>query len=304
MELLKQWRKQNKFWQSINNSYDHLKRQVRIAKLPSKPYQQFQSMCESYTSARMSKELNNIPDFAERPLNKYLHREWNGKQKLLTASHTLELIEKTFSTDAIKAMFSIDRQGLKVADIELKSGDYAQLRLVYSQYPREGDLTLHLLNETGDDIYLMSFSFGTEGQLYICSLQGPATEQSTEQVKSITKQMHGMRPKNLLMSSIYAVAAFFHCTSIMGISNHCHIKRQHLKSSYDNFWQECNGTVSADGWYHLPLTEPVRDIESVKSQHRSAFRKRESLREAMYQSVLNALTQYSTDPHQKTRTQH
>ncbi|ELX8380908.1 VirK/YbjX family protein [Providencia vermicola] len=302
MGLLKQWRKQNKFWQSINNSYVQLKRQVRIAKLPSKPYQQFQMMCENYTCARMSKQFDNIPDFAERPLNKYLHREWNGKQKLLTASHTLEQIEKTFTLEAIKEMFSTERQGLKVADIELKSGDYAQLRLVYSQYPREGDLTLHLLNEMGDDIYLMSFSFGTEGQLYICSLQGPSTEQSTEQVKSITKQMHGMRPKNLLMSSIYAVAAFFHCTSIMGISNNCHIKRQHLKSSYDHFWQECNGVISADGWYHLPLTEPVRDIESVKSQHRSAFRKREALREAMYQSVLGSLAAYSVSSNRNTKT--
>lgn len=111
MGLLKQWRKQNKFWQSINNSYDHLKRQVRIAKLPSKPYQQFQSMCESYTSARMSKELNNIPDFAERPLNKYLHREWNGKQKLLTASHTLELIEKHFRRMLSKQCFLLIAKG-------------------------------------------------------------------------------------------------------------------------------------------------------------------------------------------------
>lgn len=291
MGLLKQWRKQNKIWQSIRKSYSHLKQQVRIAKLPTTPYQQFQIMCENYTIAQMSRAFDDIPDFAERPLNKYLHRDWKGKQKLLTITYTVDLIEKTFTTDAISAMFSAERKGLCVADIELKSGDFAHLKLIYSQYPREGDLTLHLLNETGDDIYLMSFSFGTEGQLYICSLQGPSTEQSTEQVKSITKQMHGMRPKNLLMSSIYAVAEFFKCTSIMGISNNSHIKRQHLKSSYDTFWQECDATLSPDGWFHLPLTEPVRDIELVKSQHRSAFRKREALRDAMHQSILNSLAQ-------------
>ncbi|MCW2257963.1 uncharacterized protein VirK/YbjX [Providencia alcalifaciens] len=291
MGLLKQWRKQNKIWQSIRKSYSHLKQQVRIAKLPTTPYQRFQIMCENYTSAQMSRAFDNIPDFAERPLNKYLHRDWKGKQKLLTITYTIDLIEKTFTTDAISAMFSTERKGLCVADIELKSGDFAHLKLIYSRYPREGDLTLHLLNETGDDIYLMSFSFGTEGQLYICSLQGPSTEQSNEQVKSITKQMHGMRPKNLLMSSIYAIAEFFKCTSIMGISNNSHIKRQHLKSSYDTFWQECNATLTRDGWHHLPLTEPVRDIELVKSQHRSAFRKREALRDAMHQNILSSLAQ-------------
>lgn len=296
MELLKQWRKQNKIWLSIRENYDHLKRQARIAKLPTKPYQQFQLMCDNYNSARLSCTFEGVPSFAERPLNKYLHRNWSGKQKLSTASHTLSLIEKTFTLDAINTLFSTEQKGFCVANIELKSGDFAQLKLVYSQFPREGDLTLHLFNETGDGIYLMSFSFGTEGQLYVCSLQGPSTEHSTEQVKSITKQMHGMRPKNLLMSSTYAVATFFHCTSIMGISNNSHIKRQHLKSSYDNFWQECSATVTPDGWYHLPLTEPTRDIESVKSQHRSAFRKREALRDAMSQSVLNTLEKYSVDP--------
>ncbi len=293
MGLLKQWRKQNKIWQSFNNRYIHLKHKIRIAKLPSEQYQQYQFMCDSYNCAKLSCVINSIPNFIERPINKYLHKSWNGKQKLLTASYTLNLIENTFTPDAIESMFSTERKGLVVANIELKSADFAQLRMIYSQYPREGDLTLQLLNETGDEIYLMSFSFGAEGQLYVCSLQGPSTEQSVEQVKSITKQMHGMRPKNLLMSAIYAVAAYFHVTSILGISNNSHIKSQHLKSSYDNFWQECGATPTTDGWYQLPLQEPVRDIEQVKSQRRAEFRRREALREAMFQNILASLAQNS-----------
>ena len=209
---------------------------------------------------------------------------------MLTASYTLDLIEKTFTPEAVEKMFSAKREGLTVANIELKSGDFAQLTLIYSQYPREGDLTLHLRNETGDDIYLMSFSFGPEGQLYVCSLQGPSTDQSVEQVRLITKQMHGMRPKNLLMSAVYAVAAYFKVTSIQGISNNSHIKSQHLKSSYDTFWQECSATLTSDGWYQLPLQEPVRDIESVKSQRRAEFRRREALRDAMSQEIIASLS--------------
>lgn len=293
MGLLKQWRKENSVWKSFSNGYVQLKRRIRVAKLPSQQYQQYQFMCENYYSAQLSCTIDNVPNFIERPINKYLHKTWNGKQKLLTASYTLDLIEKSFQPNAIETMFSAKREGLKVADIELKSGGLAQLRLIYSEYPREGDLTLHLLNETGDEIYLMSFSFGAQGQLYVCSLQGPSTEQSVEQVKSITKQMHGMRPKNLLMSAIYAVAAYFDIKSILGISNNSHIKSQHLKSSYDNFWQECGATLTPEGWYQLPCQEPVRDIELVKSQRRAEFRRREALRETMIQSVTNSLTQYS-----------
>lgn len=294
MGLLKQWRKENKAWKAFSGKYVELKRKIRIAKLPSVQYQQYQGMCQTYQSAQLASAINGVPHFIERPINKYLHKAWSGKQKLLTASYTLDLIEKTFTPKAVEKMFSAKREGLTVANIELKSGDFAQLTLIYSQYPREGDLTLHLRNETGDDIYLMSFSFGPEGQLYVCSLQGPSTDQSVEQVRLITKQMHGMRPKNLLMSAVYAVATYFKVTSIQGISNNSHIKSQHLKSSYDTFWQECSATLSSDGWYQLPLQEPVRDIESVKSQRRAEFRRREALRDAMSQKIIASLSANST----------
>lgn len=294
MGLLKQWRKENKAWKAFSHKLTELKRKVRIGKLPSRQYQQYQSMCQTFQSAQLASAIDGVPQFIERPINKYLHKAWSGKQKLLTASYTLNLIEKTFTSEAIEKMFSAKREGLTVANIELKSGDFAQLTLIYSQYPREGDLTLHLRNETGDDIYLMSFSFGPEGQLYVCSLQGPSTDQSVEQVRLITKQMHGMRPKNLLMSAVYAVAAYFKVTSIQGIANNSHIKSQHLKSSYDTFWQECSATLTSDGWYQLPLQEPVRDIESVKSQRRAEFRRREALRDAMSQEIITSLSANST----------
>ncbi|APC13209.1 MULTISPECIES: DUF535 family protein [Providencia] len=293
MGLLKQWRKENKVWRAFNSKYVELKRKIRITKLPTEQYKHYQVMCQNYRCAQFSAAIEGVPHFIERPINKYLHKAWTGKQKLLTASYTLNLVETTFKPEAIEAMFCDKREGLVVANIELKSGDFAQLTLIYSQYPREGDLTLHLKNETGDEIYLMSFSFGPEGQLYVCSLQGPSTEQSVDQVRLITKQMHGMRPKNLLMSAVYAVATFFHVKSILGVSNQCHIKSQHLKSSYDTFWLECNGTQTADGWFQLPIQEPVRDIESVKSQRRAEFRRREALRDAMTQEIIMSLTKNS-----------
>ncbi|SPZ18466.1 Protein of uncharacterised function (DUF535) [Providencia rettgeri] len=95
------------------------------------------------------------------------------------------------------------------------------------------------------------------------------------------------------MSAVYAIAAFFDVKSILGISNQCHIKSQHLKSSYDTFWQECGATKTPDGWFQLPIQEPVRDIESVKSQRRAEFRRREALRDSMTQDIIASLTKNS-----------
>ena len=66
-----------------------------------------------------------------------------------------------------------------------------------------------------------------------------------------------------------------------------------MKSSYDTFWQECSATKTPDGWFQLPTQEPVRDIESVKSQRRAEFRRREALRDAMTQEIITSLTKNS-----------
>ncbi len=63
-------------------------------------------MCQNYRSAQFSSVIEGVPHFIERPINKYLHKSWSGKQKLSTASYTLNLIESTFKPEAIEAMFS------------------------------------------------------------------------------------------------------------------------------------------------------------------------------------------------------
>ncbi|MGO1238468.1 MAG: VirK/YbjX family protein [Hafnia alvei] len=252
-------------------------------------------MCNEYYSAQLLNPVTNTIShpFIKRPVNKYLNRKWSGKQKLRTAMKTLDVIEHAFSRKALEILYSADNDGIVLADIELKSGDIAQLKLMRSRFTREGDLGLYLFNENQEDVYGLTFSFGPKGELYLSGLQGPNTENGAEIVKSMTKLMHGMRPKNLLISALYALAQHFHISTIAGVANKAHIKSQHLKSSYDNFWLECGGELNRQGWYCLPKSEPERDIETVKSQHRSAFRKREALREGVTDAVSRNLQRYA-----------
>ena len=287
MSFFKKWRHQSGLWRSLNTGYDSVKLGCRIAAMPTFEYIKYKKMCNEYYSAQLLNPVTNTIShpFIKRPVNKYLNRKWSGKQKLRTAMKTLDVIEHSFSRKALEILYSADNDGIVLADIELKSGDIAQLKLMRSRFTREGDLGLYLFNENQEDVYGLTFSFGPKGELYLSGLQGPNTENGAEIVKSMTKLMHGMRPKNLLISALYALAQHFHISTIAGVANKAHIKSQHLKSSYDNFWLECGGELNRQGWYCLPKSEPERDIETVKSQHRSAFRKREALREGVTDAV-------------------
>jgi hypothetical protein len=295
MSFFKKWRHQSSLWRSLNSGYDAVKLGCRIAVLPTFKYIKYKKMCRDYYSSQLLNPVTNTiaHPFIKRPVNKYLNRNWSGKQKLKTAMATLDMIENSFSHQALEKMYSPMNQGIVLADIELKSGDFAQLKLMRSKFTREGDLGLYLFNEHQQEVYGLTFSFGDKGELFVSGLQGPASENAADLVKSMTKLMHGMRPKNLLISALYALAQHFHISTIAGVANKAHIKSQHLKSSYDNFWLECGGELNRQGWYCLPKSEPERDIETVKSQHRSAFRKREALREGVTDAVSHNLQRYA-----------
>ncbi|MEG0057919.1 DUF535 family protein, partial [Hafnia sp.] len=146
MSFFKKWRRQSGLWRSLNTGYGSVKLGCRIAALPTFEYIQYKKMCNEYYSAQLLNPVTNTIShpFIKRPVNKYLNRNWSGKQKLRTAMKTLDVIEHTFSRNALEALYSVDNDGIVLADIELKSGDIAQLKLMRSRFTREGDLGLYL----------------------------------------------------------------------------------------------------------------------------------------------------------------
>jgi uncharacterized protein len=51
-------------------------------------------------------------------------------------------------------------------------------------------------------------------------------------------------------------------------------KRKALQTSYDEFWLECGGTLSADGMFDLPATFVSREIATLKVNKRQMYRRR------------------------------
>lgn len=241
---------------------------------------------------RMSAMLAHDPRLHERPMHEYINRK-------LPLARRYEIIESHY-----RHLFAhwparmVDRIYLEgetsLGRFTLKNGSFAELQL---RRPlgrgREGELALYLLDAEGRPLSSMIFTLADGGRtVLIGCLQGAAAGLGLGAVREFTKQAHGLRPKNLLLSMLYALAQASDASQILGVGNDAHPFSRHkgkIKADYDGFWTECLARPRPDGFHVLPLQEPTRDESLVESKHRSAFRKREILRHAACSLLIRAI---------------
>lgn len=188
----------------------------------------------------------------------------------------------------IDEVYRHDRWAL-LGTVTLKDG--ADLRIEFRRplaNSREGELNLCLADTAGQIMSSCILTIADEGRtLLVGNLQGAdaalaKSSQGREAVRELTKQCHGLRPKNLVLSLLIALAGEIGAERLRCVSNSAHPfvkKKGKIKADYDEFWRENGGVPQADGFFDMPVREPVRDIAQVESKHRSAFRRREQLRE-------------------------
>lgn len=223
------------------------------------------------------------PQLAYRHLKTYLDTSLKTRRKLEIVSYTMQRMHDHLGEKRFEAV--LEKNGILLAELPLKDDGVLTLTLIRSLFPREGEMALQLTHPEWGVLYMMSFSLAPPATLLIGGVQGPV---EMGLVKHSAKQMHGLRPQNLLVSAVQACARALNIQEIRGISDRSHPRRKRLKSSYDRLWEECGGRKNG-GWFTLDIHEPERDIAEVKSQRRSAFRRREALRTEMIDAITGAL---------------
>ena len=217
----------------------------------------------------------------DRPMHRYINSRMRVAARYRTILDHHRFVQTHLPASLIASMY---RDGAVVlGDIQLKDGSILLIKLaVPAGRGREGELCLQLANTQHQVLSSLIFTIGDNGgSLLIGCLQGACAELGRESVRTLTRQCHGLRPKNLLLSMLLAFAEDRGIARVRGVSQQAHpfaATRGKIKADYDSFWQECEGRKHRDGFYDLPAREPVRDETQVESKHRSAFRKREALR--------------------------
>jgi uncharacterized protein len=249
-------------------------------------------LAELYSSPRLSAILAHDPRLHERWHHHYINRRLGRAERMAIVSQHYRFAFQHLPQTMVDAIYLQGRHLL--GTLALKDGSELLLELRRpTGRSREGELTLCLANSQGQLLSSVIFSIADNGRtLLIGCLQGAAAELGREAVRELTKQCHGLRPKNLLFSLLLAFGAFTGATQIRGVSNLAHPfagETDKIKADYDSFWEECQGVLQPDGFFALPTTETERDESQVESKHRSAFRRREMLRREACARLLAAL---------------
>ncbi|MGO4380692.1 DUF535 family protein [Pseudoduganella sp. RAF19] len=189
------------------------------------------------------------------------------------------------------------RRPVELARFAGKSGALYNIALcAIVPMEREGELVLQL--RCGEAlVYSVAFSFlGAGREVGIGCIQGPQHGAGLELAREATRDLFGLRPKNLLVRLVRQLGHAYGCNSLVLVGNgnrtvaRKSIRLGKVKADYDGLWQEMGARQRQDGDYELdcePLLPP--SMEDVPSKKRSEVRKRHELLEAVNAAVLARL---------------
>lgn len=153
----------------------------------------------------------------------------------------------------------------------------------------EGMWSLSLRDSEGKRLYMGTFAL-VDGKLLAASIQGPAGEEAKDLVRSLTKQLHGLRPQQLMVTALQYFSASLNLGGVIGIAQEHQVKlrwrlKKRVKMNYDLFWQENGATLESDGYWHLSQTPPRKDLAEIESKKRSMYCKRYQMLDNMAAEV-------------------
>jgi uncharacterized protein VirK/YbjX len=162
--------------------------------------------------------------------------------------------------------------------------DGVQVRLDrLDRFAHEGELTLSLFR--GEQrLYTLVFTLGqirAERVVYVGALQGLQSPDALEIYRALTQGMHGLRPRDLLLTAFRECCACLDIRRILAVSDRCRVSSSpYFKSSaqvltsYDSAWIESGGHPADDGFFELARSVDRRGAADIPTRKRAAYRRR------------------------------
>jgi uncharacterized protein VirK/YbjX len=245
--------------------------------------------------------LASIASLQPRLLHKiyrpYLTNRLDSRQRLdALASHYRFVLQHGLAALTAQAV----QGGVELAAFMGKSGArYAVVLHAIVPMEREGELVLQLRCNNAL-VQSVAFSFlvdGAQASVGIGCLQGPQCGAGLELARNATRDLHGLRPKNLLVRLVHQLGFAYGCSQMLMVGNDNRPVRRQLRkgkvhADYDAFWQEMNAVRRHDGDYVLPCSPlAAPDLEHIPSKKRAEARRRHELLTDVTGVVLAAMAQ-------------
>jgi uncharacterized protein VirK/YbjX len=236
-------------------------------------------------------------------LHPYLNADWPVERKLATISGHYAMLRGplAFLRFAPSAPIAL-----------AKVGESIQIRLdKLVAFKHEGELTINLFR--GDlRLYSLAFTLGQIGSqrvAYAGGLQGVNSPEALETYRSLTHRMHGLRPRDLLVTAFRALCCSMGVARILAISDSKRVcSRSYFKSctqvfsSYDSAWIDSGGVAMDDGFFELSPRLVHRATEDIPTRKRAQYRRRYAMIDTISRQIDHAVTHapWPADNHEGT----
>lgn len=160
---------------------------------------------------------------------------------------------------------------VRLATLPLGGGEMAYLHARAPEHECTGELGLFLLNGDKEVISSCTVTFAGDDGLLIGAMRGSWAYLGRGAIARFSRATGGLRPRDLLLAVVRALAAHYGIQRVRGVSCAAHpLERRHgvTAAAYDRFWKRHGGVAGPDGWYDIPGV----DIASGRAD-RDAFRR-------------------------------
>jgi len=234
-----------------------------------------------------------------KPFRVYMSIKWTNGQKIKIIEDTYRFLKLNGN---IFVEFLTQKGGLELSRFKLNEVSDGIITLGYDErFRKEGELVCTFsCNELGGKLVAGAFSFEQlENEKWVCRIgcvQGYSNDFDNS-FKVAQKQMHGLRPKSLIIYAIQELARQMGCVEIYGAGDSIQAyRRKHLihipwrhsiQFDYNAIWTESEGKPVSEGWYKLPLIPARKSYDQIKPNKRSLYNKRFALLEAVSINIEN-----------------
>ena len=229
----------------------------------------------------------------------YLHRRSTVGDRLAVLQEHYWFLVRQIGPQARQALYT-SATGIELAGLPASDPGRYSLRLRYDdQFEKEGELIALIHDATSDTaVFTIAFTITawseTRRELFIGGLQGRKGANDRDDIVRLTRSLHGLRPKALLLFVVQCLARRWDIGRLRAVGDSEHIyrhfrKRRAIHASYDAFWEESQGLRDPDGNHTLPAQPTVRRIDELPANKRALYRKRYEMLEELGAAILRNL---------------
>ncbi len=223
---------------------------------------------------------------------RYLRKGINARARWKILQQHYGFALEHFSAAALREIFAAP--GALLAEMPVADVGRFSVRLFYNDlYEKEGDLSLIFYDEqVRERAFVLTFcvTSGQPGQreIFIGGLQGFQVANKRESVVAVTRGMFGLRPKALLFFALQELAAQWKVQHLYAVSNKTRIQSKKyvaINADYDQFWIESGGQLNADGVFIMPREFAPRDLQTIRPNKRTLYRRRYEMLGALSEAI-------------------